>query len=260
VSGYRRPNPPADVRKQIGRLTQGLEAALRQALVGIYLHGSLALGCFNRDLSDIDLLVVTRRRTTEDEQRQAVALLLASSGEPSSVELSVLAEEDLEPWRYPTPYDFHYAEPLRAFFEAGGVESGGDDYDLPAHITVSRAYGIALAGPPPHAVFPEVPWPDYADSLRRDLEWAIEADPLRAIYKTLSPARIWATLSTGEIHSKESGAVWALERLPPELRPLVERALARYRGEGGYVELDEDEYRRFAALVRGAVASVTPIR
>jgi predicted nucleotidyltransferase len=80
VSQFGWSKAPADVRKQIERITQGLEDALPHALVGVYLHGSLALGCFNRELSDVDL-VVTRRRTTEEEQRQTIALLLGDSGE-----------------------------------------------------------------------------------------------------------------------------------------------------------------------------------
>ncbi len=33
-------------------------------LVGVYLHGSLALGTFNADLSDIDFITITSRRCT----------------------------------------------------------------------------------------------------------------------------------------------------------------------------------------------------
>jgi streptomycin 3"-adenylyltransferase len=33
------------------------------------------------------------------------------------------------------------------------------------------------------------------------------------------------------VHSRESAAAWALERLPAEQRPVLERAIAIYRGE-----------------------------
>jgi hypothetical protein len=45
------------------------------------------------------------------------------------------------------------------------------DPDLAAHVKVARNSGIALVGLPPQDVFPEIPWEDYADALRRDLEW-----------------------------------------------------------------------------------------
>jgi len=51
-------------------------------------------------------------------------------------------------------------------------------------------------------------------------------------------------LETGELHSKASGAEWALPRLPAALRPTVERALASYRGTGEPIELDEEERQR----------------
>lgn len=34
-------------------------------LVGIYLHGSMAMGCFNSDKSDIDLLIVIKNSITD---------------------------------------------------------------------------------------------------------------------------------------------------------------------------------------------------
>ena len=34
---------------------------LQDNLIGIYLHGSLAMGCFNEKKSDIDLLVVVKQ-------------------------------------------------------------------------------------------------------------------------------------------------------------------------------------------------------
>lgn len=39
-------------------------------LVGIYLHGSLAMGCFNPDTSDIDLLLVVADKLTRDHMRR----------------------------------------------------------------------------------------------------------------------------------------------------------------------------------------------
>ena len=62
-----------------------------------------------------------------------------------------------------------------------------------------------------------------------------------------------ATLETGEVHSKATGAAWALGRLPADLRPLVARALASYTGAGEPIEVDEDERRRLIDYVAGHV-------
>jgi hypothetical protein len=70
-----------------------------------------------------------------------------------------------------------------------------------------------------------------------------------ALYGVLSPCRVWAALETGELHSKASGAEWALARLPPDLRPPVERALASYRGRGEPIELAETDRQTLLAYI-----------
>ena len=59
-------------------------------MVGVYLHGSLAMGCFNPDRSDIDLLVVTHKALSPQQRRAVAELMVARSGAPWPVELTVL--------------------------------------------------------------------------------------------------------------------------------------------------------------------------
>jgi hypothetical protein len=217
-------------------LVQDLQDVVGDDLVGVYLHGSLALGCFNPALSDLDLLVVTARALTP-EQRQALGPVLSRSGR---LEISFVAAPSLRPWRHPASYDLHFSS-------KAGLVGPGEDEDLAAHFTVARQAGVALLGPAPGDVLPEVPWEDYEDSLRRDLAWARERGD--ELYDVLSPARIWATLTDGAVHSKASGAAWALQRAPEEFQPMITRALRTYRGEIGKTPFDRDEVRRFADFV-----------
>lgn len=39
---------------------------LKEKLVGIYLHGSLAMGCFHPNISDIDFLVIVNERLRDE--------------------------------------------------------------------------------------------------------------------------------------------------------------------------------------------------
>ena len=131
---------------QAERLTTDLASILSDALVGVYLHGSLVLGCFNPQRSDIDVVAVTRRLTTQDERRRLGALMLRSSSSkerprqpPYPLELSLLTGAQLRPWRYPTPFDFHYGESQRDRFAAGDFQPlWAEDRDLAAHITGSQ--------------------------------------------------------------------------------------------------------------------------
>ena len=234
-----------EARGHLDDLVRGVRDVLGDGLVGVYLHGSLALGCFNPALSDIDVLVVTLRPLTSTE-REALAPLLAAGGR---IDISFLPEPSLRRWRHPAPYDLHFA------WKGGRLLGPGEDHDLAAHVTVARHGGVALLGPPPVDVFPEVPWEDYEDSLRRDLESCGEHGG--GIYAVLSPARIWATLTERVVHSKASGAAWALERAPQEFQPLLSQALETYRIGTSDQLFERHEVRPFVDFV---IAQVTPSR
>ncbi|MGW1609082.1 DUF4111 domain-containing protein [Streptomyces sp. NPDC002285] len=47
----------------------------------------------------------------------------------------------------------------------------------------------------------------------------------------LTLARIWTTLATGAIRSKDAAADWALARLPAEHRPVLAHARAVHLGD-----------------------------
>jgi hypothetical protein len=225
-----------DARRQLDALVQGLGELLGDELVGVYLHGSLALGCFNPALSDVDVLVVTRRPAAPERREHLEALL----ARVPRLEIHFLSEGNLVPWRHPAPYDLHFGSEQRLL-------GPGEDPDLAAHVTVARCTGTALLGPAPADAFPEVPWEDYGDSLLRDLAWC--RDHGSELYAVLSPARIWATLTDRAVHSKASGAVWALERAPADFHSLLERALETYRTGEREVEFKREEVAHFAEFV-----------
>ena len=240
---------------QVERLTTDLASILGDVLVGVYLHGSLVLGCFNPQQSDIDIVAVTRRGTTQDERHRLGALMLRSSSSeerprrpPYPLELSILTEAQLRPWRYPTPFDFHYGESQRDRFAAGDFQPlWPEDRDLAAHITVVREAGVVLHGAARDDVFPPVPEQDYVDSLLHDLAWSREGR--RGLYAVLSASRIWATLAERRLHSKLSGGLWALEHAPGEFHPLIAKAIAVYRGESEDDQFADDEVAAYLSYV-----------
>jgi streptomycin 3"-adenylyltransferase len=91
--------------------------------------------------------------------------------------------------------------------------------------------GAPLLGPPAGQMFDPVP----SDDLTRAMLAGI--DPLRGdLYSDtrnvlLTFARIWSTLATGVILSKDAAADWVLARLPEEHRPVLARARAIYLGQ-----------------------------
>jgi len=225
-------SPTAHAISFAQHLAKELRVILVDDLVGVYLHGWGATGCFNLDRSDIDLLVVSRQ-TLAPEQRRAVAeLLLARSGAPYPVELTLLTTEQLQPWRHPTPFEFHYSESWRASLAQqladGDLPSRAlTDPDLAAHITVLQARGQVIVGAPIHEVFPEVPEADFHQVILADLDW-IRAHSTQ-IYGVLNACRILAYLDGQGLLSKAEGADWALENVPVTYRATIAQARSAYR-------------------------------
>ncbi|MEU0384180.1 aminoglycoside adenylyltransferase family protein [Streptomyces chartreusis] len=213
-------------------LVQLLRTTLGDSVLGIYLHGSATLGGL-RPHSDIDVLAVVRDRTTHAQRRALVEELLKVSGVDGRrhVELIVVVQDDVRPWRYPPTCDFLYGDWLREDYERGVTPAPEPSPDLAPLLTMVLRADAPLHGPPPAELLDPVPH----DDLRRAIvagvpELMAELDSdTRNVLLTL--ARIWTTLTTGTIRSKDAAAAWALDRLPAEHRPVLARARAVYLGE-----------------------------
>jgi streptomycin 3"-adenylyltransferase len=209
--------------------------AMELEITGAYVHGSLAMGCYYRAKSDLDVLVVVPSQLTESQRRHAtrsLALLAANRPTTGDLELSVLTAAQAAGHEHPRPFEAHYS----AYWTAAVLADRRDytetrsDPDLAAHITVVRARGATVTGPPPAEVFAPVPHEDYLNAILDDL---LSPDDLLAspYYGVLNTCRVLATLQNGPgtVLSKEEGATWALDSLPPEHHPLISQALDCYR-------------------------------
>jgi len=223
---------PPNPSRQLERLLAGVLDVLGDALVGAYLHGSAVLGGLG-PRSDLDVLAVTRGPTTVDEKRRLVEHLLAVSNTPFHVELTIVVQSQVRPWRYPPGRDFQYGDWWRAEFEAGELEpwEGPTDPDLATLLTIVLLGNHALHGPLPADVLEPVPRSDWADAMRRcvpGLLVEIDTDTRNVV---LTLARVWNSLAEGTVLRKDGAAEWALERLPDEHRRVLARARAIYLGE-----------------------------
>ncbi|MFG2553289.1 aminoglycoside adenylyltransferase family protein [Streptomyces sp. NPDC048581] len=213
------------------RLLPLLHHTLGDSILGIYLHGSATLGGL-RPHSDIDVLVVVREPTTRAQRHALVQELMKVSGGASRpVELIVVVQGDVRPWRYPPTCDFLYGEWLRADYERGVPPAPEPSPDLAPLLTMVLLANAPLHGPPPAELLDPVPPADLRRAIVTGVpELLTELDSdTRNVLLTL--ARIWTTLETGAIRSKDAAADWALARLPAEHRPVLAHARAIYLGE-----------------------------
>ncbi|MEU4779907.1 aminoglycoside adenylyltransferase domain-containing protein [Micromonospora sp. NPDC023633] len=168
----------------------------------------------------------------DDEERRALLDgLLTISGSPAGarpVELTVVVQSEVRPWRFPPTGDFLYGEWLRDEFEAGGVPRREPMPDLALLITMVLAGNHPLTGPPPAQVLDRVPRADLVRASVTGIPGLLDDLDGDTRNVVLTFARIWSTLATGEIRSKDAAADWALARLPREHRPVLEHARALY--------------------------------
>jgi len=262
---------PADVCEQTDCLFSGIFQLIPENVVGIYLHGSLAMGCFNLQHSDLDLLVVTHSPIPDAAKPDLAHLFLEISLKPVPIEIHFIQQARLQPWQYPTPFDFHYSEGWRDRFEVE-LQSGRwhiftnpeqADEDLGAHTLVTRQRGVCLYGANISVVFPEVPAKDYIDSILGDVlsdEYGLNSTFENPTTVILNACRTLAYLKTGEILSKDEGGDWALWNLPEEYHAVVLKALCTYRSGDRIYNHTKESLHRFAAFMRKQIAHMGHLR
>lgn len=228
---------PNEAGRVAGQFTQESERILGDNLVGVYLHGSAVMGCFNPDKSDVDLLVVVKEGPTDAVKRAFLDMVvtLNETGPAKGIEMSIVERSVCKPFAYPTPFVLHFSKMHLDWYrndpEDYIAKMKGTDRDLAAHITVIRARGVCLCGAPIEEVFGKVPAEDYMDSLWYDIADAEDDIAEDTMYLTLNLARVLAFLQDGSVLSKKEGGEWGLKNLPEKYHVLLRDALSEYRGE-----------------------------
>lgn len=224
-------------QQQLDRALALVREVLGGEIVGAYLFGSAVRGGLRPD-SDLDIFVVCSRPTTLAEREQLARQLMAISGKSDPggmwrrVEVTIAVQSDIKPWRYPPRLDFQYGDWLRDEFEMGNYDPAPPRYrpDLAILISMVLEAKATLIGSPPAAVFDPVPHEDVLRAMVGDLERLrseIDQDTRNVI---LTLARMWSTLVTGSIYSKDEAANWVVEQLPASCKPIVIHARDAYLG------------------------------
>jgi streptomycin 3"-adenylyltransferase len=227
-------------------LTAEVAAVLGERLVGVYAHGSLLLGGYLPERSDIDVLVVVEDALSADEQADLAARLSEDALPCPAVglELSVVTRAVAKAPTARPPFELHVTT---APDDAKVVDGHGHpgDPDLVLHFAVCR--------PLAPDVFGEVPRPLAVPQLLNELAWAEEHGPPE--YAVLNACRALRYAADGDLVSKVDGGRWALNRVSAPERRFVHAALARQTGEDPTAPLDPDAARTFALACREVIRS-----
>ncbi len=211
--------------------------ALGDAVLGGYLFGSAVVGGL-RPTSDVDVFVVTARPGSDDEKRRLIGRILPMSGrgDPTgasrSVELTIVVQGDVVPWRYPPRLEFQYGDWWRSAFEGGAIAPwDSPNPDLALLVEQVRQASAVLFGPTATDLLDPVPPADVRRAMLDGIPGLLgdlTGDERNVV---LTFARIWATLETGRIWPKDQAADWALARLPEGRGGVLAHARAIYLGE-----------------------------
>jgi predicted nucleotidyltransferase len=216
----------------LAALLSGVQAALPEHLVGIYLRGSLATGDFI-DTSDVDFLVAIERPVSDAEAEALIDMHARLASLPNKY-------ADRLEGAYIDRASLRRFEPGRSFLTV--------ECDTPlrwkVHETswliersVLREKGIALLGPDPKTLIDPVSHEELRDAIRlRIREWATWAanphDPEwlpprnHQAYVVETMCRALYAITIGELVSKAKAAEWASSALPEPWRSLVGRSVA----------------------------------
>jgi len=258
-----------EVQLYLDRVVSTLREHLGAELVGVYLHGSLAMGGFDPGRSDVDILAVCTGALSP-RRRVRLGEVLAAIPRPATggdLELSLVTTSAVRTRSAAPSFEIHvHTEDEQPVVD--GAERPGDE-DLVAHFAVARARGKVLFGPEPGELFAA---PERASLIRAflsDMEWARESgaagweghhmpDLASMAYRVLNAARSWRYLETGELGSKVEGAMW-VKRVDPDLdlHKILDAALAFQRGD--VPDRPDDRavnafVDRVEGLLRGAIA------
>ena len=215
-------------------------AAWTPTPVGVYVHGSAALGGFG-PASDLDVLVVTDGGSNWPALG---AQLLAECGGPRTLELSVVAADAARRPSRPWPFFLH----VNSEDERVDLDEGRGDPDLICHYAVTRTAGVTVSGPPPESAFGPVSRSQLVDYFREELRWSLTHADQR--YAVLNACRAMAYADRGVLLSKPAGGQWWLQQFGAEA--LVDQALAAQE-EGRDLGPSSPEARSF---VGAAVAAL----
>ena len=224
-------NLPQDVTAMLDALRSGIQEALGDNLVGVYLRGSLALGDFIPATSDIDVLAVTAR-PVGDEEFATLADLHARLSASSLVFANRLeiAYIDRPAWRRYQPGLRH---PSLGQGETLAWSEHRDNWIL-ERWTV-RECGVTLLGPEPATLIDPIAAHELSAAVRTRLrdwaDWANHPDDpdwllprAHKAYVVETMCRALATIACGQLLSKPRSVAWALTALPEPWRSTVERS------------------------------------
>lgn len=244
------PTPHPDVNTAVLSLAARIHSILAGQFLGLYLYGSLALGDFNPQTSDIDMLLVTQGEIAaggfEALKEMHADFDRGSSPYARKIEVAYIPLDALN-HRAPTAAVYPQIERGTELFTAP-LENG-----WAFQRWALRERGIAVAGPATRLLVEPVDprdmqraaaliagrWQEQSLHDPSWLDWARQRDGLSFLVLTL--CRLLYSLESGTVVSKPTAARWALHSLGGRWDALIRRSLAGQHEPGAATQVELNE-------------------
>ena len=249
---------PEGVLSQIDEVVDIWKEELGSKLIGIYLHGSIALHAFCPNSGDIDLLIVVDDLADTAARLAIAKRIIEIDKKPCPLEISAVRLSDIHPWRTPGNCVFHYSDfwtqrYLNRFdnpdAECYVADREFPDADITSYIKLICQRGIVLYGRGIDEIFPDVSDEDFWSAITADIdEYDFHAyDPRYLASNILSLGRILSFKKEKKILSKYDGGLWMIQNVPKKLKYLPELAMnVWFSGkEHHFPENDLEELRNY---------------
>lgn len=241
-----------DIKNQIEWVRKIWSNHLNDDLIGMYIHGSMALKCFREGVSDIDILIICKYQIPRTLRIAIAKDIIEADMNPCSLEISAICIADLQPWKYPTLCQFHYSdywtEQYRKFIngithECFILDNNFEDKDIACHVKLTKQCGIRVYGKSIDDVFPDVPDEDFWDSISCDIDdYDFKAyEPKYFASNIIILGRILSYKKRKRILSKYEGGLWTLDYVPKQYRYIIENAIHAWYGKEEIQEYNHED-------------------
>ena len=224
-----------NIYKLMNQVNNWIKEILQDNYVGVYFHGSLRLGSFNPNKSDLDFIIVIKEKI--DFKTKALIWNKMLEKEKlfpkKGFEFSVVLEENCKNIKHPIPYELHGSRDWIEKYKENKTIVINDDYktdpDLASHFNVINVPNDRMDfGKPSNEVFSKVPVEYVIDSNYQDTLDCVEEIVNNPVYCILNLCRFLALIRDGVTLSKYDGGKWALENMNSNYNEIIKKAMDDY--------------------------------
>lgn len=221
-----------DIQQLIPQVNQWIKEILGPLYVGTYFHGSLRLGSFYPETSDLDFIIVVKDSLENSIKKKLCDRMIQYRDlfPRRGFEFSVVLLKYCQHFIYPTPYELHLSDMHLTAYQKDPLHllhtKGKTDFDLASHFhVINIPYPSLDYGMPSSDVFAPIPMDLVIRSHLKDIQDMENNASKHPAYVILNLCRFYALVTKGLTLSKYQGGLWGLEHLDSTYHEIIQQAL-----------------------------------